>query len=183
MVCSGIYWVFESRAEGRYALGRAGSIARLEFGAAFRIRGLPLKQAVVKIWHALTDLLRFNPSYWFVVGLCFTFYSGIFPFRTFAIDFFTNKILASHGGVLATEVMRVQAHEQAGFFNSLLPLSAMVATPLFGLLSRQDRETGIPDDVRLDPVDACLPVNGLFQRFSLCAGLYDGNRFLVDPCG
>ena len=31
-------------------------------------------------------------SYWFVVGLCFTFYSAIFPFRTFAIDFFTNKI-------------------------------------------------------------------------------------------
>jgi len=135
VLCSGIYWVLESRAEGRYALGQAGSIDRIEFGAGFRIRGLPLKQAVVKIWHALMDLLRFNPSYWFVVGLCFTFYSGIFPFRTFAIDFFTNKILASHGGVLATEVMRVQAHEQAGFFNSLLPLSAMVATPLFGLLS------------------------------------------------
>ncbi len=111
--CSGIYWVLESRAEGRYELGQAGSIDKLEFGQIF----------------------RFNPSYWFVVGLCFTFYSAIFPFRTFAIDFFTNKILAVHGGVSATEAMRVLAHEQAGFFNSLLPFSAMIATPLFGLLS------------------------------------------------
>jgi len=50
-------------------------------------------------------------------------------------DFFTNKILATHGGISATEAIRVLAHEQAGMFNSLLPLSAMVATPLFGLLS------------------------------------------------
>ncbi len=113
VICSVTYWALESHAEGRYELGQAGSIDKLEFGQIF----------------------RFNASYWYVVGLCFTFYSAIFPFRTFAIDFFTNKILASHGGVLAAEAMRVHAHEQAGFFNSLLPLSAMVATPLFGLLS------------------------------------------------
>jgi len=113
VVCSGVYWLLESRAEGRYALGKEGSIDKLEFGQIF----------------------RFNASYWFVVGLCFTFYSAIFPFRTFAIDFFTNKILATHGGVGATEAMHILAHEQAGFFNSLLPFSAMIATPLFGLLS------------------------------------------------
>ena len=113
VVCSVIYWALESHAEGRYELGQAGSIDKLEFGQIF----------------------RFNASYWYVVGLCFTFYSAIFPFRTFAIDLFTNKILASHGGIMAAEAMRVHAHEQAGFFNSLLPLSAMVATPLFGLLS------------------------------------------------
>ncbi|MFZ0695329.1 MAG: MFS transporter, partial [Alphaproteobacteria bacterium] len=113
VLCSGIYWVLESRAEGRYELGQAGSIDKLEFGQIF----------------------RFNSSYWFVVGLCFTFYSAIFPFRTFAIDFFTNKILATHGGISASEAMRILSHERAGFFNSLLPLSAMVAPPLFGLLS------------------------------------------------
>jgi MFS family permease len=113
VVCSGIYWALESRAEGRYELGQAGSIDKLEFG----------------------PMLRFNPSYWFVVGLCFTFYSAIFPFRTFAIDFFTNKILATHGGVSASEAIRVLCHERAGFFNSLLPFSAMIATPLFGLLA------------------------------------------------
>ena len=113
VVCSGVYWVLENRAEVRYELGKAGEIDKLEFGQIF----------------------RFNASYWFVVGLCFTFYSAIFPFRTFAIDFFTNKILSTHGGVSASEAMRILAHEQAGFFNSLLPFSAMIATPLFGLLS------------------------------------------------
>ena len=113
VVCSVVYWGLESHAEGNYALGQEGSIDKLEFNQIF----------------------RFNRSYWYVVALCFTFYSAIFPFRTFAIDFFTNKILASHGGMMALETMRVHAHEQAGFFNSLLPLSAMIATPLFGLLS------------------------------------------------
>jgi MFS family permease len=113
VVGSIVYWILETRAEGRYELGKAGSIDKLEFGQIF----------------------RFNPSYWFVVGLCFTFYSAIFPFRTFAIDFFTNKILAAHGGVTASDAIRVLAHERAGFFNSLLPLSAMIATPLFGLLA------------------------------------------------
>lgn len=112
VACSLIYWGLESRAEGRYELGQAGSIDRLEFGQIF----------------------RFDRSYWLVVGLCFTFYSAIFPFRTFAIDFFTNKILAAHGGVTASEAMRVLAHEKAGFCNSLLPFAAMIATPLFGLL-------------------------------------------------
>jgi Na+/melibiose symporter-like transporter len=113
LICSSVYWALESRAEGRYELGQAGSIDKLEFNQIF----------------------RFNSSYWLVVGLCFTFYSAIFPFRTFAIDFFTNKILAAHGGVSASEAMRILAHERAGFFNSLLPLSAMIATPLFGLLA------------------------------------------------
>jgi len=112
VVCSAIYWILETGAEQRYELGRAGEIDKLEFGGIFRYDG----------------------SYWLVVGLCFTFYSAIFPFRTFAIDFFTNKILATHGGVAATEAMRVLSHEEAGFFNSLLPLSAMIATPLFGLV-------------------------------------------------
>ena len=107
-----IYWLLETRAEGRYELGKAGEVDKLEFRGIF----------------------RFNMSYWLVVGLCFTFYSAIFPFRTFAIDFFTNKILGVHGGVAASEAIRVLAHEKAGFFNSLLPFSAMIATPLFGLL-------------------------------------------------
>jgi MFS family permease len=112
VVCSGIYWGLESRAEKQYELGKAGQIDQLEF----------------------TGIFRFELSYWLVVGLCFTFYSAIFPFRTFAIDFFTNKILAAHGGLAAAESVRVAALERAGNLNSLLPFSAMIATPLFGLL-------------------------------------------------
>jgi MFS family permease len=99
-----IYWILESQAERRFALGRAGAIDKLEFSQIF----------------------KFTKSYWFIVGLCLTFYSAIFPFRTFAIKFFMD----THFTHLASDAAR----ESAGFFNSLLPLSAMVATPLFGLL-------------------------------------------------
>ncbi len=112
VVCSLIYWGLESRAEKQYELGKAGQTDKLEFKGIF----------------------RYDLSYWLVVGLCFTFYSAIFPFRTFAIDFFTNKILAAHGGVAATEAARISSLKLAGSLNSLLPFSAMIATPLFGLL-------------------------------------------------
>jgi len=112
VLCSLIYWMLESQAERQYELGKAGQTDKLEFKGIF----------------------RFDLSYWLVVGLCFTFYSAIFPFRTFAIDFFTNKILAAHGGVYASDVVRVASLRQAGNLNSLLPLTAMIATPLFGLL-------------------------------------------------
>lgn len=112
VLCSIIYWVLEARAEKQYKLGEAGTTDKLEF----------------------KEIFRFDVSYWLVVGLCFTFYSAIFPFRTFAIDFFTNKILSLHGGVYATDAVRVSSLEQAGRLNSLLPLTAMIATPLFGLL-------------------------------------------------
>jgi len=113
VAAAAVYWVLESRAEKRAELGRGGSIDKLE----------------------MRQIFTFNRSYWYVVGLCLTFYSAIFPFRTFAIDFFTNKLLGGMGGALASEASKILAHEHAGFFNSLLPLSAMIATPLFGLLS------------------------------------------------
>ncbi|MBI3645488.1 MAG: MFS transporter [Acidobacteriales bacterium] len=146
--CALIYWILETRAEGRYELGKGGAVDKIEFGnmfriqfrQRFRIRGLAFKQALVQIgvafwqctvqiWRAVVEFLRFNRSYWYVVALCFTFYSAIFPFRTFAIDLFTNKILTAHAGVAASEAIK-----QAGFCNSLLPFSAMIATPLFGLM-------------------------------------------------
>src|SRR4029079_19097977 len=108
-----IYWLLETRAERQYALGKAGQVDRLE----------------------MKGILRFDRSYWYIVALCFTFYSAIFPFRTFAIDFFTNKILAFQGGESAVESVRLLALQKAGRLNSLLPLAAMIATPLFGLLA------------------------------------------------
>lgn len=69
----------------------------------------------------LREVLSFSKSYWFIVLLCVTFYSGIFPFRTFAIKFFQEY----HG--LEREV--------GGMYNSILILASMVLTPLFGLLS------------------------------------------------
>ena len=112
VIMSLIYWALENRAERLYQLGKEGQIDKLEF----------------------REMFRFNASYWYVVILCFTFYSAIFPFRTFAIDFFTNRILSLQGAGAASEALKVLAHEKAGFFNSLVPLAAMFATPLFGLL-------------------------------------------------
>jgi predicted MFS family arabinose efflux permease len=68
----------------------------------------------------LADLFRFTRSFWFVVALCVTFYSAIFPFRSFAIKFFIESWNLTR--------------KLAGKYNSVLPIAAMVATPLFGLL-------------------------------------------------
>jgi MFS family permease len=93
-----IYWGMENRASTRYAMGQAGSTDKVRF----------------------SDLFRMTPSYWYVVLLCLTFYSAIFPFQTFAIKFFQE----AHG----------TSREYAGFLSSLLTLFAMIATPLFGLI-------------------------------------------------
>ncbi len=69
----------------------------------------------------LRDLYQFDRAYWYIVGLCVVFYSAVFPFRAFAIKYF----IEAHGAT----------REMAGFLNSILPLSAMVATPLFGLFA------------------------------------------------
>lgn len=68
----------------------------------------------------LKGLYSFSPSYWYIVGLCVVFYSTVFPFRAFAIKYF----IEAHG----------TSREIGGFLNSFLPFSAMIATPLFGLL-------------------------------------------------
>lgn len=68
----------------------------------------------------LKGLYKFSPSFWYVVGLCVVFYSTVFPFRAFAIKYF----IEAHG----------TSRELGGILNSFLPLSAMIATPLFGLM-------------------------------------------------
>ncbi len=67
------------------------------------------------------DIFKFSTSYWYIVLLCVTFYSAIFPFQTFAVKFFIE-----HHGV---------TREFGGFLSSLLIFASMVFTPLFGLLS------------------------------------------------
>lgn len=94
-----MYLFLERRADERYQLGEAGTTDKVVF----------------------SDIFKFDKSYWFIVALCVTFYSGIFPFKTFAIKLF------------------IEAHsttrEDGGFFLSILDISAMVLTPLFGILA------------------------------------------------
>jgi MFS family permease len=93
-----LYWIMEDRALHRHDLGDAGATDKVVFA----------------------DLFKFGTSFWFIVALCITFYSGIFPFQTFAVKFF----MEAHG----------TTRELGGFLSSMLTLFAMIATPLFGLL-------------------------------------------------
>jgi len=93
-----IYWIMDDYAEKHYAMGQAG----------------PTDKVVFK------DLFQFGVSYWYIVALCVVFYSGIFPFQTFAVKFFMD----AHGAT----------RQFGGFLSSMLTLFAMIATPLFGLL-------------------------------------------------
>lgn len=99
LVAAFAYWAVDRRLERRHTIDRP-----------------PLSERVV--W---SDLFRFNGSFWLVVGLCVTFYSVIFPFRsTFAIKYFQH----AHGLPL----------EEASLMNSHVFLAAIFATPAFGLL-------------------------------------------------
>ncbi len=103
-------------------LGLLCVLAPIGYGAleAYAKKNFDLGKAGDTDKFVLSDIFRFSRSYWFVVALCVTFYSAIFPFRSFAIKFFIES----------WEMTR----EVAGQFNSVLPLAAMFATPLFGLL-------------------------------------------------
>lgn len=92
-----LYWILETGAEKNFKLGDA-STDKVVFA----------------------DLFRFGIGYWYIVALCVTFYSAIFPFQTFAVKFF----METHG----------TSREFGGFLSSILTLFAMIATPLFGLL-------------------------------------------------
>jgi MFS family permease len=93
-----IYWIMEDRALARYQIGVARESEKVVFA----------------------DLFRFPRSYVWVVLLCITFYSAIFPFQTFAVKFF----IEAHGA----------SREYGGFLSSMITLFAMIFTPLFGYL-------------------------------------------------
>ncbi len=93
------YWLLEAQAEKRYTLSEADETDKVRF----------------------SDLFRFGTSYWYVVLLCITFYSAIFPFQTFAVKFF----MEAHGAT----------RQYGGDLLSRLTLFAMIGTPLFGYLA------------------------------------------------
>ena len=93
-----IYWLMEGRAQRLYYLGEAEETEKVVF----------------------SDLFRFPRSYIYVVLLCVTFYSAIFPFQTFAVKFF----IEAHG----------TTREFGGFLSSMITLFAMIFTPIFGYM-------------------------------------------------
>ena len=92
-----IYWALEVYAEKRFQVGTAGATDKVVF----------------------SDIKDFGLSYWYIVALCITFYSAIFPFETFAYKFFMD----------AHHVTR----EAGGDLVGMLTLFTMFGTPIFGL--------------------------------------------------
>jgi len=101
----GIYYLIDIYSEKNYKLEKEGNQDKI----------------------VLRDLFKFGKSFWYISLLCITFYSAMFPFQTFAVKFFKDVHLAG----LPDDVAR----GMGGFLSSLLTLSAMILTPIFGLLS------------------------------------------------
>ncbi len=94
-----IYWGMDAYAEKNY-----------------KVRSVPKQEEF-----RFKQIFSFSKSFWYIVLLCVTFYSAIFPFETFAIKFFIDVHHVSRSS--------------AGFQLSMLKVFAMVFSPLFGLLS------------------------------------------------
>jgi MFS family permease len=96
---AGVYWFIDRRATARGELAVAASGERVD-------------------WR---NLLRFRLEYWYIVGICVTFYSVIFPFRsTFAIKYFQQA--------------RGLTLEDASRMNSYVFMAAILAMPVFGMM-------------------------------------------------
>jgi MFS family permease len=80
----------------------------------------------------LNDLVKLvtNRSFIFVTLLCMTFYSAVFPFQSFAPDFFLNKFGVSQ--------------EMSGKIASVLSIGTVIFTPLVGfLVDRRGRSASL----------------------------------------
>lgn len=87
----------------------------------FAERNYVVKKVPKQDEFSFKQIFSFSKSFWYIVLLCVTFYSAIFPFETFAIKFF----IESHN----------VSRSAAGFQLSMLKVFAMIFSPLFGLLS------------------------------------------------
>jgi MFS family permease len=86
----------------------------------------------------LSDIGKFNSSFWFVTLLCVTFYSAIFPFTALATDMFHDKwgiplVSASTGGFMA-QIFDNFMHmfSTAPGITSIVIFASMVFAPFAG---------------------------------------------------
>jgi len=103
-----------------------------------KVLSLPKPQSGDKI--VFSDIRKFTSSYWFVVLLCVTFYSAIFPFTALATDMFHDKwgkplTSEATGGFLA-QVFDNFLHmfSTAPGITSIVIFASMVFAPFAGNL-------------------------------------------------
>jgi len=94
-----IYWGMDVHAEKTYSFHKVPKQDKINF----------------------KEIFSFNKSFWYIVLLCVTFYSAIFPFETFAVKFFME--------------VHSTTRAEGGFLISMIKIFAMIFSPLFGLLS------------------------------------------------
>jgi len=103
----------------------AGLVAALIYYWVDRrsLAGSPARSAAAApervVWR---DLLKFDMSYWYILGVHVLYASVFFPFRqTYAVEYFQHA--------------KGLTRPQAGIANSWVFFAAIFATPLFGLLA------------------------------------------------
>jgi len=103
-----------------------------------KVLALPKPEGGDKI--VFSDIGKFNSSYWYVVLLCVTFYSAIFPFTALATDMFHDKwglpkVSATTGSFLA-QVFDNLLHmfSTAPGVTSIIIFGSMIFAPFAGNL-------------------------------------------------
>ncbi|MDR3798805.1 MAG: MFS transporter [Terracidiphilus sp.] len=101
-----------------------------------KVLALPKPDGGDKI--VFSDIKKFNSSYWYVVLLCVTFYSAIFPFTALATDMFHDKwgiplVSESTGGLLSQAFVNFQhMFSTAPGMTSIIIFASMVFAPFAG---------------------------------------------------
>lgn len=116
LACALVYWGMDRH--GERALGLA------EAGAGDKI--------------VLADVKKFTSSYWFVVLLCVTFYSAIFPFTALSTDLFHEKwglpLTTGGGGTFLAQVFNDFLHmfSTAPGTSAIIIFASMCFAPFAG---------------------------------------------------
>ena len=85
-----------------------------------------------------SDIVKFGPSFWFVVMLCVTFYSAIFPFTALSTDMFHTKwgfvdVAVSEGGFFHQALFNfTHLFTTAGGITSIIIAASMIFAPFAG---------------------------------------------------
>jgi MFS family permease len=132
----------------RYALmAAAGACALSLVGNIFYIfmdrrgeKALNLRDESVAEKIVFRDIKEFQPTFWYVTFLCFTFYAAIFPFQSLSTDFFATKwgialTAPSSGGFLARVFSNLlHIFSTAGGISSIIIFASMILAPFAGRL-------------------------------------------------
>ena len=101
-----------------------------------KVLALPKPEGGDKI--VLSDIRKFNSSYWYVVLLCVTFYSAIFPFTALATDMFHDKwgipLVSESTGSFLAQIFSNFLHmfSTAPGMTSIIIFASMVFAPFAG---------------------------------------------------